>query len=102
MFTQGWLLAAILLSLVGLLIHEPVAFLLGQVLLLGAVTSYLWDRYCLWGVEYRRSFAPRRAFYGEEITLAVEVTNRKILPLAWLETGDELPIELAPLDGGVI
>jgi len=102
MFTQGWLLVAILLTSIGLLLHVPVAFLLGVVLLLGAVTSFLSDRYCLWGVEYHRVFAPRRAFYGEEITLAVEVTNRKVLPLAWLEAVDELPVELEPLDGRVI
>ena len=90
MFTQGWLVTAILLSLIGLFARQPVAFLFGQVLLLGAVVSYLSDRFCLWRVEYRRVFAPRRAFYGEEITLAVEVTNRKALPLAWLEAVDEL------------
>ncbi len=102
MFTQGWLGTAILLVLLGLLVHQPVAFVLGVVLLLGAAASYLWDRYCLWGVEYHRVFSPRRAFYGEEITLSVEVTNRKILPLAWLEAVDELPVDLEVLDGRII
>jgi uncharacterized protein (DUF58 family) len=102
MFTQGWLGLATLLALVGLFAHQPVILLLGAVLLLGAGASYLWDQYCLWRVEYRRTFAPRRAFYGEEITLGVEVTNRKALPLAWLEAVDELPAELEPLEGTVI
>src|SRR3972149_11511906 len=98
MFTQGWLLLAILLTSIGLLLHVPVAFFVGVVLLLGAVTSFLSDRYCLWGVDYHRVFAPRRAFYGEEITLAVEGTNRKVLPLAWLEAGGEIPRELEAPD----
>ena len=102
MFTQGWLGVAILLAALGIFLHQPVAFVLGLVLLLGAAASFLWDRYCLWGVDYHRVFAPRRAFYGEEITLAVEVTNRKVLPLAWLEAVDELPAELEVLDGRVI
>jgi len=102
MFTQGWLGVAFFLALLGLAVHQPIAFVLGLVLLLGASASFLWDRYCLWGVDYHRVFAPRRAFYGEEITLAVEVTNRKVLPLAWLEAVDELPAELEVLDGRVI
>ncbi|MGH2453474.1 MAG: DUF58 domain-containing protein [bacterium] len=102
MFTQGWLALAALLIVVGLFAHQPVVLLLGAMLALGAAASYLWDRYCLWRVEYRRVFAPRRAFYGEEITLGVEVTNRKALPLAWVETVDELPAELEPLEGTVI
>lgn len=102
MFTQGWLVIAVLLSLIGLVARQPLVFLFGQVLLLGAAVSYLWDRFCLWGVEYRRVFWPRRAFYGEEITLVVEVTNRKVLPLAWLEAVDELPEELEPIDARVI
>src|SRR3972149_9422307 len=92
MFTQGWLLLAILLTSIGLLLHVPVAFFVGVVLLLGAVTSFLSDRYCLWGVDYHRVFAPRRAFYGEEITLAVEGANRKGLPLAWPGAGGGPPL----------
>lgn len=87
---------------VGLATRQPFAFLLGLVLLLSAGASYLWDRYCLANVEYRRLFTPRRAFHGETITFTMEVTNRKPLPLAWLEIVDELPQELVPLRGRII
>ncbi|HXF82054.1 MAG TPA: DUF58 domain-containing protein [bacterium] len=102
MYTQGWLLIGWLLLLVGLAARSGVAFLLGGAVLLSAGASYLWDRFCLAGVEYRRSFTPRRAFYGETVTLTMEVTNRKILPLAWLEVIDELPVELEVQTGRVI
>jgi len=102
MYTQGWLLVGWLLAIVGLVAREGFAFLLGFIVLLSAGASYLWDRYSLARVEYRRSFTPRRAFHGETVTFTMEVTNRKALPLAWLEVVDELPQELVLLKGRVI
>jgi len=102
MYTQGWLLVGWLLVIVGLAAREGFAFLLGFIVLLSAGASYLWDRYSLAHVEYRRSFSPRRAFHGETVTFTMEVTNRKALPLAWLEVVDELPQDLVLLKGRVI
>lgn len=102
MYTQGWLLVGWLLVIVGLAAREGVAFLLGFIVLLSAAASYLWDRYSLSRVEYHRSFTPRRAFHGETVTFTMEVTNRKPLPLAWLEVVDELPQDLVLLKGRVI
>lgn len=102
MYSQGWLLIGWLLIIIGLIARHGFAFLFGFIVLLSAGASYLWDRYCLARVEYRRSFTPRRAFYGETITFTMEVTNRKPLPLAWLEVIDELPQELELLRGRVI
>ncbi len=102
MYSQGWLIVGWLLIVLGLVTRQPLGFVLGAILLFSAGASYLWDHYCLWKVEYRRIFTPRRAFYGETITFTLEVTNRKPLPLAWLEVMDELPQELVPLRGRVI
>src|SRR3972149_2983614 len=102
MYTQGWLLVGWLLAIVGLVAREGFAFLLGFIVLLSAGASYLWDRYSLARVEYRRSFSPRRAFHGETVTFTMGVTNRKALPLAWLEVVDELPQDLVLLKGRVI
>lgn len=102
MYSQGWLSLAWFLIAVGVVTRHAFAFLLGLVVLGSAAASYLWDRYCLARVEYHRAFTPRRAFYGETVTFTMEVTNRKPLPLAWLEVVDELPQELVPLRGRVI
>lgn len=102
MYSQGWLLVGWLLLVVGVVSRHGFAFLLGIIIMLSAGASYLWDRYCLARVEYRRSFSPRRAFYGESVTFTMEVTNRKPLPLAWLEVIDELPQELEVVKGRVI
>jgi uncharacterized protein (DUF58 family) len=102
MFSQGWLIVGALLLALGLAAHAGGPFLVGTIVLLGAGVSYLSHTYCLARVEFRRTFVPRRAFYGEEITLALEVTNRKPFPLAWLEVTDELPQEIVPHRGRII
>ncbi len=102
MFSQGWLTVGSLLLVLGLAAHRGGPFLVGLVVLLGAATSYLSHRYCLHRVEFRRAFVPRRAFQGEEITLTLEVTNRKPLPLAWLEVTDELPEQIVPRRGRIV
>jgi uncharacterized protein (DUF58 family) len=102
MFSQGWLLVGGLLLIIGFAVHQGGPFLVGLVLLIGAGASYLSHHHCLDGVEFRRTFVPRRAFYGEDITLTLEVTNRKLLPLSWLEVTDELPEEIVPTRGRII
>lgn len=95
---EGWLYIAAILILVGIFTHTGAAFLVGAVIVLASAASTLWYRRCLDGVEYRRSFSPRRAYYGEEIEVRIEITNRKLLPLAWLESHDEFPD--LPVRGG--
>ncbi len=102
MYTQGWILLAWFLLILGLATRHALTFVLGLIFFLTAGASYLWDRYCLARVEYRRVFTPRRAFYGETVTFTMEVTNRKPMPLSWLEVVDELPQELIPLRGRII
>ncbi len=65
-----------------------VAFLL---LSIWGVTR-LWERYGLARVEYRRRLGQKRVFFGEEVELEVEVTNRKPLPLPWLTVDDGMPL----------
>ena len=79
MFTQGWLLLAWFLIAVGVATRHAFAFLLGLVVLGSAAASYLWDRYCLARVEYRRAFTPRRAFYGETVPQIRHAPNTRRL-----------------------
>jgi uncharacterized protein (DUF58 family) len=64
---------------------------IGVILLLVAIVSALWERYCLVGLGYRRSLGQQRAFFGEEVPLTIELLNEKPLPLAWVEVEDTLP-----------
>ncbi len=74
-----------------LLTRETSLFLLSLALLVAALLSRLWERYCLTRVEYRRRFSRSRIPFGEEVQMEIEVVNRKLLPLSWLEVEEELP-----------
>lgn len=87
--------------MVGLVTRDAPLFFLGLTLLLAAGISYLWGRYCLRGIEYRRHLSQARVAWGETIDLEIEIVNRKLLPLSWLEIEEELPGELAPSRGQV-
>jgi hypothetical protein len=67
-------------------------------LLTGSV-SRLWNRYCLDRVEYKRRLSRDRVFFGEEIVYEIELTNRKPLPLPWLQIEDELPERVTLIKG---
>lgn len=90
-------LASLLLA--GLVLRQGVLIVLATVLLLAIALAEVWRRRCLERIEYRRRFSSLRASFGAEVELTVEVTNRKALPLAWLEVTDELPAALAPTRG---
>jgi uncharacterized protein (DUF58 family) len=97
-------LAALLLSLLllgGVLLRQAVWITLAVVLLLAVLLAEVWRRWCLTKVTYRRLFSSRYVPFGEEIEYVVEITNRKLLPLVWIETEDELPAVLAPVRGRV-
>ncbi len=64
--------------------------LLGVLVLLTGGGSWLWNRYCLDGVTYARAISSDRALPGDEITLTLTVTNRKLLPMPWLSLEEDM------------
>jgi uncharacterized protein (DUF58 family) len=84
-----WLIGGVLF--IGLLLRAGQLFVIALILLLVATVSYLWERYCLVGLDYRRSLGQQRAFFDEEVPLTVELANEKPLPLAWVEVEDTVP-----------
>ncbi|GAB4400289.1 MAG: DUF58 domain-containing protein [Anaerolineales bacterium] len=98
MFTDAWIALAVLFGLLGVLFRQDALVIMSTVLLTVIAVAWLWNRYALRGVRYRRQLSERRAFVGEEVTLSIQVTNGKLLPVAWLKAEDELPTAL-PLIG---
>ena len=95
--------AGLLLNRFGLLIILAVLVLAawaGQtviVVLVGLVfaaagLSKLWSRLSLKGVHCQRTLSQQRVFPDEAIEMKLRVTNRKLLPLPWLEVHDEVPL----------
>ena len=79
----------------------PILLLVALVLLTITGTTAFWRRNCLNSIEYRRTFSADRAFVGDEIELTVQIVNRKLLPLPWLQVEDELPTTLGFKGGEV-
>ena len=94
----GVLVVLLVLSVVT---RQGSLFLLSLALLVAAGLSRLWERHCLTGIEYRRHLSRRQASFGEEIQLEIEIVNRKLLPLSWLEIEDEISQNLSPTRGRV-
>jgi uncharacterized protein (DUF58 family) len=102
-FRDAWLLIGGLLLFAGFAAAEPAIAAVGAVIIvLGAVSRY-WSRHLFDRVVLRRTLAERRAFVGEEVGMAVELVNRKPLPLPWYEWRiglvEQLPVEGESLAG---
>lgn len=91
------------LVVVSAVMRHQLLFLIALILVLLALVSTVWAKYCLHGVTYRRHFSARRLFFGEEMEMRVEVTNAKPIPLAWFRADDEIPAALTAeaAEGGV-
>jgi len=53
--------------------------------------SKLWSRYSLKGVSCQHLLSEKRVFPGEYVELKLQLANRKILPLPWIQVDDEIP-----------
>lgn len=101
MFNDTWIALALVFGLLGVLFRQDALVIMSTVLLTVIAVAWLWNRYALRGVVYRRELSERRAFVGEEVALTIRVTNGKRLPVAWLKVEDELPVAI-PLIGDTL
>lgn len=101
MLAGEMVVALLLLFALSVATREAPLFLLTLALLVAAALSRLWERFALERIEYRRHFSRAQVAFGEQVELEIEVVNRKLLPLSWLEAEDEMPSELRLLHGRV-
>jgi uncharacterized protein (DUF58 family) len=94
-----WLLIAVLILIISLAMQQVQLALICLLFLLTGSVSRLWNKYCLHRIEYKRRLSSNRVFFGEEVVYEIEITNRKPLPLPWLQIEDELPEKVALLKG---
>ncbi|WP_298817618.1 DUF58 domain-containing protein [Chloroflexus sp.] len=88
--------------ILALLFRQPALALLAATLLVSLGVARLWQRWALHRVEYRRHLSQTRAFPGDELTLTITVTNRKLLPLAQLQIFDAIPNGVYAIDAPLI
>lgn len=72
-----------------------VGFAVGLVCL----AATLWSRYSLRRVSYERVIPEDHAFPGDEIPVTLRLSNRKPLPLSWVEARDSFPEGMVTGDG---
>ncbi len=83
-----------LLTLLSLFLRSQLLFLVSVFLWIVLGVAYLWARYCLVNLSYRRHLAAPRIYLGEETDLHMEIVNAKPLPLPWLRIDDMMPLTI--------
>ncbi len=101
-FTPVWFEMAALLIVVGIILDEPAVFALSASILTVIPVAWLWKRRSLCKLDYTRKLDQERAFPGESVAMTVQITNRKLLPVSWLEIKDEIPLSLTLEDGALM
>ncbi len=91
---KQWLFLAAAIFVVSLVTRQIPLFLIALLFVMTGGASRLWNRYCLHRIEFRRGLSQSKVFFGEEIVYEIEVSNRKPLPLPWLQIEDELPAQV--------
>lgn len=99
LYSKRWPYALVLLLAIGVLARDAGLLIAVALASVALGSAWLWNRYALAGVQYERTLDVTRAFPGEYVELTVRVTNRKLLPLLWLDIADEFPAQL-PLARG--
>jgi len=88
--------AAALVTIIGIGTGNPYWVLFGVIALIVVGLAEAWWRWGGVGLEYRRHFAAPTASCGDVVECTVEVTNRKLLPMPWLDVTDDWPSALVP------
>jgi uncharacterized protein (DUF58 family) len=94
-----WLFIAVFILIISLVLHQVALALICLLFLLTGGVARLWNRFCLHRIEYKRRLSHNQVFFGEEIIFEIEITNRKPLPLPWLQVEDDLPEKVTLLKG---
>jgi uncharacterized protein (DUF58 family) len=93
---DAWLPLGVALLVGGLIASSGPVLALGVFVLLAGGLARAWGDRSLDRVEFERLLPETRAFPGELLHLTYRLTNRKMIPLLWLEVRDQLPERLSP------
>ena len=86
--------AVVVMIIAGLVTGTLLVTALGFALLLVVAVAALWTRWSLRRLRYERYLPEDRAFTGDRLPVTLRITNRKALPLSWLEARDSFPAEM--------
>ncbi len=82
------------LLILGFSLHSEKFLFFAMLVLSTFLTAWVWYKFALRGLEYRRHFSETRAFVGETIAVTLSFTNCKWLPLPRLRVDDFVSSDL--------
>ena len=85
-----------LVTIVGIASGNLYWVLFGVVALIVLGLTEMWWRWGGVGLEYRRALSSTTATCGDIVECTIEVTNRKLLPMPWVDVTDDWPSALVP------
>jgi len=91
---------AVILVVAAAITRQPAIVTIAAGALVAWLVVEVTGRLALAAVEVEVSVAPERLVAGEELDVRIVVTNRKPLPLPWLDLSLSLPDGLEPIAGG--
>ncbi len=91
MLREIWVVLTIATLLAGLAMRNGAVVALGALIGVSCYAALLWARFSLRRLTYERIVPEDHAFPGETITLDLRITNRKPLPLPWIEIRERFP-----------
>ena len=100
MLREGWGYFSAALIVIGLITQNAAVVTLGFAVVIACSGATLWARYSLRRVLYERLIPEDHAFAGERLGVTLRITNRKPLPLPWIEAREQFPEDMLPAEPG--
>jgi uncharacterized protein (DUF58 family) len=88
-----WIPFLLVLAVIAALLRADFVLTIVYLLLGVWIFGRIWSRRALDAIKVRRIFTPR-AFWGERITVHLDLHNDGLLPAVWLQLNESLPVEL--------
>ena len=96
---EAWMVVSGVILIVGAVIGQAALAAFGFIALLASGIAKLWDRLALEDVHYERLLSQKRAFIGDVVPMTLALTNRKPLPLPWVQIEDPIGEGLEVVEG---
>jgi uncharacterized protein (DUF58 family) len=96
MLREIWVILAAATVIAGLIAENALVVALGALIGVACYAAMLWARYSLHRVKYERVVPEDHAFPGETVAVDLRVSNRKPLPLPWIDVRERFPSDMIP------
>jgi uncharacterized protein (DUF58 family) len=98
MLREIWVILTVVTVIAGLIAQNLLVVALGVLIGVACYAAMLWARYSLHRVTYERFVPEDHAFPGETVALDLRVSNRKPLPLPWIDVRERFPSDMIPVE----